>query len=101
MSVSFFKSRHALTRYRVIRRYKGATLLELIPQTGRTHQLRVHLKFCGHPILGDKRYGRGSDFKRLALHATTLGFYHPRREEFVEFQSDTPECFKRFIAALK
>ena len=95
MAVSFLKkSRNALTRYRVLKRYKNVSLLELSPYTGRTHQLRVHLKFCGHPILGDKRYGKTSDFSRLALHATVLGFRHPRTEEFVEFQSNIPESFK-------
>ena len=102
MAVSFLKkSRNALTRYRVLKRYKNVSLLELSPYTGRTHQLRVHLKFCGHPILGDKRYGKTSDFSRLALHATVLGFRHPRREEFVEFQSNIPESFKSFLRELK
>lgn len=99
--VSFIKSRSALTRYKVLKRYRDITVLELTPHTGRTHQLRVHLKFCGHPILGDKRYGKASDFKRLALHATALGFCHPRTKKIVEFQSDIPGCFKRFIKALK
>jgi 23S rRNA pseudouridine1911/1915/1917 synthase len=102
MAVSFLKkSRNALTRYRVLKRYKNVSLLELSPYTGRTHQLRVHLKFCGHPILGDKRYGKTSDFSRLALHATVLGFRHPRTEEFVEFQSNIPESFKSFLRELK
>lgn len=102
MVVSFLKkSRNALTRYRVLKRYKNVSLLELSPYTGRTHQLRVHLKFCGHPILGDKRYGKTSDFSRLALHATILGFRHPRTEEFVEFQSNIPESFKSFLRELK
>ncbi len=102
MAVSFLKkSRNALTRYRVLKRCKKVSLLELSPYTGRTHQLRVHLKFCGHPILGDKRYGKTSDFSRLALHATVLGFRHPHTEEFVEFQSNIPESFKSFLRELK
>ncbi len=101
MAVTFFKGRSALTRYRVLKRYKDVSLLELAPHTGRTHQLRVHLKFLGYPILGDRRYGRASDFKRLALHAVVLGFRHPRTAEFVEFQSDIPECFKDFLKSLK
>ena len=102
MAVTFLKkSRNALTRYRVLKRYKNVSLLELSPYTGRTHQLRVHLKFCGHPILGDKRYGKASDFSRLALHATVLGFRHPRTEEFVEFQSNIPGSFKSFLRELK
>ena len=102
MAVSFVKKgRPALTRYRVLKRYKDVSLLRLSPHTGRTHQLRVHLKFCGHPILGDARYGKASDFDRLALHATVLGFVHPRTGKFVEFQSDIPECFKNFLESLK
>ncbi|UCB57826.1 MAG: RluA family pseudouridine synthase [Candidatus Omnitrophota bacterium] len=99
MAVSFHKkSRPALTRYKVLKRLKSATLLELIPHTGRTHQLRVHLKFHGHPILGDTRYGRGGDFERLALHAKVLGFQHPRTGKFVEFQSGVPENFMLYCS---
>lgn len=98
---SLKKSKSALTKYKVLKRYKDVSLLELTPHTGRTHQLRVHLKFCGYPILGDRRYGKASDFSRLALHATVLGFRHPRTEEFVEFQSDIPETFKDFLRQLK
>ncbi len=95
------KGRPALTRYRVLKEYKDVSLLQLSPHTGRTHQLRVHLKFCGHPILGDARYGKASDFGRLALHATVLGFVHPRTGKFVEFQSDVPGCFKSFLKSLQ
>jgi 23S rRNA pseudouridine1911/1915/1917 synthase len=98
MTVSFLKtSRHALTKYRVLKRSKEASLVELIPYTGRTYQLRVHLKYLGHPILGDKQYGRASTFSRLALHARVLGFQHPRTDKFVEFQTDFPDCFKEFL----
>lgn len=102
MAVSFLKkSRPALTRYRVLKRYEHVSVLELTPHTGRTHQLRVHLKFCGHPILGDARYGRAGDFERLALHAQVLGFCHPRTKEYIEFQSDIPRAFKGFLKAQK
>ena len=95
MAVAFLKkSKSALTRYVVKKRYKQASLLELIPHTGRTHQLRVHLSFYGHAILGDRRYGRATDFHRLALHATTLGFLHPRSKKYMEFRLDIPDCFK-------
>jgi len=100
MAVSFLeKGKPALTRYRVLKRYKEATLLELSPHTGRTHQLRVHLKFLGHPILGDSRYGRRDEFNRLTLHATVLEFCHPRTGKFVEFQSNVP--FRNFLKSLK
>lgn len=98
IQVSFHhQARPALTRYKVLNRYTDMTLLELTPYTGRTHQLRVHLKFCGHPILGDKRYGQGTSFPRLALHAKILGLCHPRSQEYVEFQTELPQCFKDFL----
>ncbi|MBN2097894.1 MAG: RluA family pseudouridine synthase [Candidatus Omnitrophica bacterium] len=99
--VSFHNSKQALTRYRVLQRSADMSLVELMPHTGRTHQLRVHLKFLGHPILGDARYGSISSFKRLALHATELGFLHPRSEKFVQFKSELPQCFQRLIQKLK
>lgn len=102
ITVSFLeKSRDALTRYRVLKRYKDVSFLELAPQTGRTHQLRVHLKFCGHPILGDTKYAKGSGFGRMALHAAELGFNHPRTGKFVEFHSNLPEIFENFLSSLK
>jgi len=94
-AVSFLKnSKEAVTRYSVLARYNATTLLELTPETGRTHQLRVHLRFLGHPILGDPKYGSAASFNRLALHATTLGFVHPRTGKLVDFQSEPPECFR-------
>lgn len=96
-SVSFVHSKHALTRYKVLKRFSKATLLELIPETGRTHQLRVHLAHLGHPILGDAKYGRKSDFIRLALHARELGFGHPGNSKFISFQSELPLEFNNFI----
>lgn len=96
-SVSFVHSKNALTRYKVLKRFSSATFLELIPETGRTHQLRVHLAHLGHPILGDDKYGRKSDFIRLALHARELGFLHPQNSKFVSFQSELPPVFNNFI----
>jgi 23S rRNA pseudouridine1911/1915/1917 synthase len=94
MSVNFIsKSRHAKTRYRVVKRNPQVTMLELTPFTGRTHQLRVHLSFIGHPILGDKKYGRDTKFSRLALHAFRIGFVHPRTGNFIEVKTDIPKEF--------
>jgi len=98
MAVSFHEStKYAKTRYRILKRAKGFSLLELEPYTGRTHQLRVHLAFIGHPILGDNKYGKSAEFGRLALHAKSLGFTHPGTGKFVEFSSDTPKEFLEFM----
>jgi len=98
MAVSFTdKGKYAKTYYRTLKRYENFSLLELKPFTGRTHQLRVHLDFIGHPILGDDKYGRHNDFSRLALHASLLGFNHPRSGKFVEFSSPLPKEFKDFL----
>lgn len=98
MAVAFADdAKYAKTRYRTLKRRPEASLVELELFTGRTHQIRVHLAFIGHPVLGDAKYGRNSEFGRLALHAKTLGFTHPRTEEYVEFTSDIPsEFFKLF-----
>ena len=74
------------TRYRVIERSDGKTLLELVPVTGRTNQLRIHCASIGHPIVGDVQRG-GSEFTRLCLHASELGFRHPTSHETVMFNS--------------
>lgn len=98
MSVTFSeKAKYAKTYYRTLKRLKDATLLELKPFTGRTHQLRVHLASLGHPILGDTKYGKNNKFSRLALHAESIGFTHPRMDKFVEFSCAIPKEFKEFI----
>lgn len=97
MAVNFSdNARYAKTYYRTLKRVGGFSLLELEPFTGRTHQLRVHLAFIGHPILGDKKYGKNDEFPRLALHAQSLGFIHPATAKFVEFNSPLPEEFLSF-----
>jgi len=97
MAVTFRKSREAKTNYKVLKRFKGFTLLELIPETGRTHQLRVHLAHLGHPILGDKKYGRTKVKCRLALHAKSIGFLHPRTGKCMEFNSELPDEIKSLM----
>ena len=86
-------TKYARTYYRTLKRKNDFSLLQLEPFTGRTHQLRVHLAFIGHPILGDTKYGRNNEFKRLCLHAQAIGFTHPRSGKFLEFSSNTPKEF--------
>jgi len=81
------------TFYKVIKRHKNTTLVSLYPRTGRTHQLRVHLKHIGHPILGDSKYGKKTNFPRLALHAQSIGFKHPFKKYYLELSSKPPEVF--------
>lgn len=98
MAVSFNEdTKYAKTHYRTLKRGKDFSLLELKPFTGRTHQLRVHLAFLGYPILGDEKYGRRNEFSRLALHAKSLGFTHPRTGKFLQFDSKLPEEFNDFV----
>lgn len=98
MSVAFSeKAKYAKTHYRTLKRHKEFSLLELEPFTGRTHQLRVHLAFLGHPILGDTKYGKNNEFSRLALHAKYIGLLQPRTNKFIEFSSDIPAEFKEFL----
>jgi len=78
-SVQFDESaKDSVTFYRVIKRAQGVTLVALFPKTGRTHQLRVHMAYLKHSILGDDKYGKKGTFPRLALHAQAIGFRHPR-----------------------
>lgn len=98
MSVSFHeKARFAKTYYRTLKRTQLFSLLELRPLTGRTHQLRVHLAFLGHPILGDNKYGKNNKFRRLCLHAKEIGFIHPRTKKFINFISNTPREFMQLF----
>jgi 23S rRNA pseudouridine1911/1915/1917 synthase len=87
------EGKSATTLYEVLKRFPKSTLMALYPQTGRTHQLRVHMKHLGHPILGDEKYGQKISFPRLALHAQSIGFMHPITKAFVEFSCPTPPEF--------
>ncbi|MCS6874494.1 MAG: RluA family pseudouridine synthase [Pyrinomonadaceae bacterium] len=82
----------SVTNFWVVKRLYDATLLELEPVTGRTNQLRVHLSYIGHPIIGDEKYG-GRKFHRLCLHSCKVAFPHPRTRQVMVFQTDVPEDF--------
>ncbi len=100
-AVRFDRARDAVTEYKVLKRFPGATMLELKPKTGRMHQLRVHLSYIGHPILGDAIYGGKSVLiARQALHALGLKFTHPVTGKAMEFTSPLPEDINRLLEIL-
>ncbi len=92
--------REAVTHYEVIERLNGFTYLRLRLETGRTHQIRVHMAYIGHPVAGDDVYGPKKVIAKLqgqCLHAKKLGFVHPKTKKYMEFESDLPEYFKEFL----
>ena len=88
------EGKEAITHYRTIASGKQYSMLELRLETGRRNQIRVHLSEAGHPVLGDTMYGRRDDFPRLALHAKTLGFVHPRTGKAMTFEAPLPREFR-------
>jgi len=114
------EGKHAVTHYRVLERLGPVTLVECKLETGRTHQIRVHMQYIGHPLFGDPRYGgnvavKGSPggkynsflrncfsiLTRQALHAKTLGFTHPKTKKFVSFESEVPSDMQEIIEKWK
>lgn len=96
--------RPAVTHYRVLQRFKHYTYVECVLETGRTHQIRVHMASIGHPLLGDEVYGRRSDKYKCegqCLHAMTLGFHHPRTGEYIEVNAPLPPYFEHLLAVLE
>lgn len=98
MAVKFEKSKAAKTTYRVLKRFPDFTVLELKLETGRTHQIRVHLSYMGYPLLGDEKYGARGILARPALHSATLGFVHPITKQYLEFTSELPEDLRELIS---
>ncbi|MCF7907582.1 MAG: RluA family pseudouridine synthase [Candidatus Omnitrophica bacterium] len=96
MKVSFLASKKAYTKAEVVKRLEETTCLRLMPITGRMHQLRVHLKFLGYPIVGDKKYGVKDNYRELLLHACVLSFIHPKSNKLLKFTSPIPERFSSF-----
>ena len=103
MAVTEKNSRRAVTHWEVLTRYAGYTHIRCRLETGRTHQIRVHMAYIGHPLLGDMVYGTGKPEKGLegqCLHARTLKFVHPRTGEHVELTSPLPEYFTQVLSRL-
>ncbi|MGD6779120.1 RluA family pseudouridine synthase [Sutcliffiella horikoshii] len=103
MTVTNENSRNAVTHFRVIERFKDFSHIECQLETGRTHQIRVHMKYIGYPLAGDPKYGpkKSLDIEGQALHAGILGFIHPRTEEYMEFEAPNPPEFERVLKHLK
>lgn len=104
MCVTKENGREALTRYEVLERFGDFTYLRCILETGRTHQIRVHMASIGHPLAGDDVYGPKKVITSLngqCLHAYLLGFVHPRTNEYMEFTSEVPETFAKFLEKLR
>lgn len=99
MAVTATNSKDAVTHFKVLKRYKNATLVELQLETGRTHQIRVHMNYIGHPVVNDPVYGKRKKFddSGQCLHAAALGFRHPKTGEYMEFESELPECFTNIL----
>ena len=91
--------KEAITHFNVLKRFDKATLIELRLETGRTHQIRVHMDYIGHPVVNDPVYGNRKlfDDSGQCLHAKELGFVHPRTGEYMQFDSELPECFTNIL----
>ena len=99
MCVTDENSKRAVTTFTVLERFKNATLLELILETGRTHQIRVHMDYINHPVVNDPTYGRRKQINEYGqmLHAAYLGFTHPITKEFLEFSCEPDEEFNEIL----
>lgn len=100
MAVVDKNSKDAITHYEVIRRYGDFTHISCILETGRTHQIRVHMSYIGHPLAGDSVYGPKkviTSLKGQCLHAGEIGFVHPRTKKYMEFKSNLPDYFVSFL----
>lgn len=102
MCVTEQNSRHAVTHYEVLEEFGQYSLVRFRLETGRTHQIRVHCAYIGNPVLGDEVYGK--PFKGIegqCLHAKLIGFIHPTTDEYMEFDSELPEYFRKMLDKLK
>ena len=104
MAINHKNGKDAITHYKVLERFGEATYVECRLETGRTHQIRVHMASIGHPLLGDTVYGSSRNPYHLegqALHAMILGFVHPRTGEYMEFTAPLPEYFVKLLIKLR
>lgn len=104
MAVGVKNSKDALTKYRVLERFGDYTLVEAELKTGRTHQIRVHMKHAGYSLVGDPKYSGSKNrlgFSGQALHAMMLGFDHPRSGRYLEFRAKLPEPFEEMLKELR
>jgi len=105
MAINEKNGKPAVTHYKVLERFGNYTYMQFKLETGRTHQIRVHMASIGHPLLGDALYSSNrSAFKNLrgqTLHAQTIGFIHPRTGEYMQFSAPLPEYFKKLLSILQ
>lgn len=105
MSINQTNGKHAVTHYEVLERFCNYTYVKCNLETGRTHQIRVHMASLGHPLLGDEVYGKKSSAfphtNGQTLHAKTIGFVHPASNDFVSFDSDLPAYFETILNTLR
>lgn len=104
MAINYKHGKDAVTHYRVLERFGNSTYVECRLETGRTHQIRVHMASIGHPLLGDEVYGSGKNPYHLqgqALHAMVLGFVHPSTGEYMEFTAPLPDYFLKLLVKLR
>ncbi|RFU63200.1 RluA family pseudouridine synthase [Peribacillus saganii] len=103
MTVTEENAKNAVTHFRVLERFENFSFVECQLETGRTHQIRVHMKYIGFPLAGDPKYGprKTLDIDGQALHAGVLGFIHPRTKEYLEFEAPLPQEFEDLLDKLR
>lgn len=103
MAVTPTNSKNAVTHYEVLEYFTNASLVKCILETGRTHQIRVHMQYIGHAVMGDPLYLKKNPYNLpgQALHAKCIGFIHPKTKEYMEFTVDEPQVFKELVENLR